>query len=199
MAVTDPGDNARMVEEKKRLRREIRETCKTLPAAYFREAGASIERQVLALEAYQRAETVMAFLSLPAEPETRGIIADAVNRGKRVLLPRCLDRERMEAVRFRGFDRLREGMMGLEEPWPEPGDRNPAPDLILVPCMAATRDGWRLGHGGGYYDRYLREQRGKTVCLCFGAFLRSALPVSPEDVRVSRVISEEPGPREIKT
>ena len=69
-------------------------------------------------------------------------------------------------------------------------DTGPEPDLILVPCVAAARDGRRLGHGAGYYDRYLEGRGAETVCLCFRSCLRDDLPACGHDVRMDRVITD---------
>ena len=71
------------------------------------------------------------------------------------------------------------------------GEKIPQPDLILVPCVAAAMDGRRLGHGAGYYDRFLAGRGAKTFCLCFGRLLREDLPAGPEDIRMDAVVTED--------
>ena len=73
---------------------------------------------------------------------------------------------------------------------PESTDGIPEPDLILVPCVAASPGGIRLGHGAGYYDRFLAEHSGKAVCLCFRALLRADLPMEETDIPMDLVISD---------
>ena len=179
-------------EEKRRLRQWVREQQKAVPPEALAEAALIIEKKVLALPAYRDAGTILAFISMPGEPETRGIIQDAVRRGKRVLLPRCVDHERMEMAPFTGPERLIPGRWKIPEP--EPADASalplPEPDLILVPCMAATRNGRRLGHGAGYYDRFLKNRPGWKVCLCFDAFLLENLPTDENDICMDCVLSE---------
>ena len=196
--MTKNGENGRTVEEirngKKRLRQWAREKRSAMKPEQAAAADVRIEERVLSLPEYQQARTVMVYMSLPGEPETRGIIRDAVRQGKRVLLPRCLDSRRMEAALFRGFERLRPGRMGIPEPaadTPEESSRTPEADLILVPCVAASGDGKRLGHGAGYYDRFLKNATGKTVCLCYQDFLAEDLPVNDEDVLMDMVVTEQ--------
>ena len=62
--------------------------------------------------------------------------------------------------------------------------------LAVVPCLAADRDAWRLGRGGGYYDRFLAEHPGRTACLCFRALLRADLPMEETDIVMDLVISD---------
>jgi 5-formyltetrahydrofolate cyclo-ligase len=88
-------------------------------------------------------------------------------------------------------DTLEKGILGIPEPPAAEGTEVPAPDLILVPCMCATQNGIRLGHGAGYYDRFLTGQKGMTVCLCFSRLLRSDLPAEETDIPVDLVITDE--------
>ncbi len=154
-------------------------------------AGRAITRAVLALPEYREARVLMAYASMPSEPDTRELIDLARAAGKTVLLPVCLDRERMTAGVFAGWERLAPGRMGIPEPERgKPGEDAPEPELILVPCVAADRNGGRLGHGAGYYDRFLRGRRGRTVCLCFDCCLADEIPMTAEDVRMDCVLTE---------
>ena len=180
----------RLRQEKLRLRREIRSAA-VLPGEYRRWASERITEQVLALESYRKAGTVMAFMSLPEEPDTREIIRDAAEAGKTVLLPRCISPEEMIALPFTGWEHLESGWLGIREPeMPAEGTEIPEPELILVPCVAASPDGKRLGHGAGYYDRFLAGRKAETVCLCFRRLAREDIPAGPQDIRMDRVITD---------
>ena len=63
--------------------------------------------------------------------------------------------------------------------------------LAVVPCIAADRYGRRLGHGAGYYDRFLQGQTMYTYCLCYGALMLPEVPVDAQDVTMNRVFSED--------
>ena len=177
--------------EKQRIRQEARQISAALTPEYRREASREITRQVLALPFWAQAKTVMAYWSLPEEPDTRELMREALREHKTLLLPRCLEAGRMTALPVDDPDSLKPGALGIPEPeLPADGTEAPEPDLILVPCVAAAPHGVRLGHGAGYYDRFLAEYRGKTVCLCFRAQLRADLPVEDTDVPVDLVISD---------
>lgn len=176
--------------QKKQLRREIAARVRALPQAVREQAGRAIERSVLALPEYAAAESVFLYIAMPTEPDTRGILERALRDGKRVYVPKCVGKGEMLAVRIHGLDDLQPGAYGISEPvdcseTAEPG----ALDLILVPCVAASPDGKRLGHGAGFYDRFLEGNADKTVCLCFSAALSDAIPTEPTDVRMHRVVS----------
>ena len=177
--------------EKQRIRQEIRMISKGLSPEYRREASREIARKVLSLPSWKTAKSVMAFRSMPEEPDTQALLEAALLEGKTLLLPRCLDSERMAALPVKDLKELQPGRMGiLEPPMPEEGTAVPEPDLVLVPCMAASPNGIRLGHGAGYYDRYLAEHPAQTVCLCFRAMLKGDLPAEDTDIPVDFVISD---------
>ena len=177
--------------EKQRIRQETRQISRQLSPEYREEASRSITRQVLALPSWKKARTVMASVSLPEEPDTRELIEAALREGKTLLLPRCVDGEHMVAVPVKDPSLLKPGILGIPEPdLPSAGDSAPEPDLILVPCVAAAPNGARLGHGAGYFDRYLALSRGEKVCLCFGALLRADLPTDDTDVPMDMVITD---------
>ena len=95
----------------------------------------------------------------------------------------------MEALRFPGWDKMEKSRMGIPEP-PESAEETPEADLILVPCMTVSPEGVRLGHGAGYYDRFLAKRKAETVCLCFRQLARDLVPAGPEDYRIGRVITD---------
>ena len=153
-------------------------------------ASRSIAEQVFALPAWRQAGTVMAYSALPTEPDTREIILRAAAEKKIVLLPRCLQAPRMLALPWRGDGEMEPGYLGIPEPRMEAGAEL-RPDLILIPCVAAARDGIRLGHGAGYYDRFLASRRCRTLCLCYEALLCDTIPTDGHDVRMDAVATEK--------
>ena len=175
--------------EKERIRQEIRGIAARLTPEYRREASRDITRQVLALPVWQQAKTVMAFWSIDGEPDTRTLMETALAEGKNLLLPRCVDGTTLAALPVDSLAEVEPGLLGIPAPRIT-GRRVPVPELILVPCMAASPQGIRLGHGAGYYDRFLAGQHGTTVCLCFRRLLRPDLPAGERDVPVDLVISD---------
>ena len=177
--------------EKQRIRAEIRRIAQSLDRDYYAGASRRIAAQVLALPSWRRAKTVMAYVSMPEEPDTRELLEAVLREGRTLLLPRCVDNARMEALPVEDLSALVPGLFGIPEPAPAEGaERVPEPDLILVPCVAASPGGARLGHGAAYYDRFLAGHPGERVCLCFRPFLRSDLPTEATDIPMDRVITD---------
>ncbi len=175
---------------------ELRRLCKAisrgLTAEYRRAASAAIAGQVIADPAFRSAGTVFVYLSMASEPDTAPILDAALCAGKRVCVPRSYAPPRMDAVRYTSREELRPGRYGIPEP-PSCAALIPPQeiDFAVIPCVCASLNGARLGHGAGYYDAFLGSHpRIETVCLCFAALLREDIPMSPADVFMGKVISE---------
>lgn len=180
-----------IAREKQRLRQTLRERVQALPESYLERSGRAIEARVLALEAWRRAQAVFVYYSVGREPDTRGLLQAALAAGKTLAIPRAYSGGVMEARVVTALDGLKPGVFGI----PRPGDGAPVllpgeMDLIVVPCVAADRQGYRLGHGGGYYDRYLARARCPAVCLCYDRLLQDRLAHSAHDIAVDLVVTE---------
>ena len=162
----------------------------TLLAAGLREAPSTLAVAVVGPE-LKGAETVLLFCGVGTEPDTRPIAEALWAAGKQVLFPKCLPHRRMEARAVRGMEELVPGVFGI----PEPGGDCPAVergkiDMVLVPAVCYDRSRFRLGQGGGYYDRYLSGYGGATVGLCRDALLLERVPRERHDLPVERVLTE---------
>ena len=176
-------------ERKKALRKSVTTRVKLLPGAYRAAASRSIAKQVLTSEEYRAAKRIFLYIGMPTEPDTAGIIEAALSDGKDVYVPKCVSKTEMLAVRIRSTADLVPGAYGIPEPTDLSEMIEPdAIDLILVPCVSAWTDGRRLGHGAGYYDRFLKGNADKTLCLCFRKALSPDIPTDENDVRMHRVL-----------
>ena len=176
-------------ERKKALRKSVTTRVKLLPGAYRAAASRSIAEQVLASGEYRAAKRIFLYIGMPTEPDTAGIIEAALSDGKDVYVPKCISRTEMLAVRIKSTADLVPGAYGIPEPVDLSETIGPDTiDLILVPCVSAWTDGRRLGHGAGYYDRFLKGNADKTLCLCFRKALSPDIPTDENDVLMHRVI-----------
>lgn len=133
---------------------------------------------------YATASTVMAFVALRGEPDTDGLMARLERDGKRLLLPR-MEGDRIVAAEL--GDGLRPGPFSGWEPSGIVRNQ-PEIDVVIVPGVAFTSDGVRLGRGGGHYDRFLVGVTCPTIGVCFSEQICDELPHEPHDVRVAAVI-----------
>ncbi len=180
-----------MDEEKRALRRLAEERIDALPAGALDRAGRLMAGHIAALQEYGRAETVLAFAGTAREVDTGPLLAMILADGKNLALPRCIGPGRMEARSVTDPALLRPGAYGIREPAEDLPAVSPAEiGLILVPCLACDRAGRRLGHGGGYYDRYLAGYEGAAALLCPKALVLDRVPQGPFDRAVPLLVTE---------
>lgn len=178
--------------EKKELRRRVREELSALSRSELVRSDDALFARFLALPQVEAAQTVFAFWGIPGkEPDTSRLIGELVKRGKTVGLPRMLPEHRMEVRRYDPDRPLVKVSFGISEP----GENCPLLDredigLVLVPAVCYDRRGYRLGFGGGYYDRWLESFSGVTVGLCREAVLQKAVPTEAHDAKVDILLTE---------
>ena len=146
----------------------------SLPDARRVAADAAIARGVLGLSAYRAADVVLSYLSMRDEVETREIIRDAWVRKKVVALPYCVPHTcDLRWFRVERLDGLVRNRFGVEEPDPvtavEVDWRQAAVPVALVPALSIDDEGYRLGYGAGFYDRFLADFTGVSIGLCRAA------------------------------
>lgn len=180
-------------EEKRCLRRQMRQALEKLPPQARRESDRTMFARFLALPQVERARTVFAFWGIPPrEPETGLLVEELVQRGKRVVLPRMVGHGQMETRLYCPDRPLVPAAFGILEPGEDcPLVTREEIDLVLVPGLCYDRRGYRLGFGGGYYDRWLTNYDGVRIGLCRQSLLRESLPVAPYDIPVDLVVTEE--------
>lgn len=175
--------------DKGSIRREVKKRVAQMSAEEKSAASRRIFGQVAASDEFRRAEVVAVYASLADEPQTAEFISEWQGC-KRIVLPRVEG----DVMRFYDYapERMRKGAFGISEPV---GDVPCPPeniDFMVVPAVAFTRAGERLGRGRGFYDRYLSQAgfRAYTVGVCFSVQFADELPSEPFDVAVCKVISD---------
>ena len=152
---------------KKTLRKETIAAMKELPESVKTQADEQLTQRILELPAFQEAKTLATYLSFDHEFSTAGLIQAALQGGKRVCVPRTYPQGRLEFVEY-DPDILEESRFGLLEPNEQGKVVDKAEiDLIHVPGLVFQSKGYRIGYGGGYYDRYLADFAGKTVSTIY--------------------------------
>lgn len=141
--------------------------------------------KVAEVDEYRRAVTVMAFVGFNGEPDSDPLFARLSVEGKRLLLPRV---EPSGIVAADGDSPLVASKFGVQEPT-GPAVGLGEIDLVIVPGLAFTVAGDRLGYGQGYYDRFLPTVPAASIGVCFTDQLVDEMPVTDHDVRVGAVIS----------
>ena len=173
---------------KNEIRREVRQRALSLDRKYKSHADKIITRRVLESEEYKNAEAVFCYVSTNSEPDTIDIIENALSNGKIVCVPKTMQNGVMKAVKIDSLSVLEKGFMGIYEPKGE--EYSGKIDLAIVPCLSASYDGRRLGHGGGYYDRFLSGKDIYKMCLCFARLIRNDIPANENDIIMDKVVTD---------
>lgn len=174
--------------DKAALRREVRARKRAMTEAEIREKSRTLGRLLAETEVYRRAKTVYGYLPYNQEVRTLPILAAALAAGKRVAAPKVYGRE-MRFLYLEDLDRAAPGYAGIPEPEADgPVARDPEA-LVLVPGLAFDRAGHRIGYGGGFYDRFLKEEPGHpTVALCYDFQVYPRLETEDFDIPVDLVL-----------
>ena len=175
---------------KAELRKKILQEMKTLSQEQKQAMDQVLTERFLQHPFYQEAKTIATYLSFPHEFQTQELIEQALKDGKKVLIPKTYPKGRMEFVVY-DPQQLKKTSFGLLEPQ---GDLEVVDtsriDLIHVPGLVFTREGYRIGYGGGYYDRYLENFAGQTMSTIYPCQIQTFNPDS-HDIPVQEVLIYE--------
>ena len=178
-------------EEKASLRREVKARLECLSSSAWEASNQALLQQFWSLPVLQETHTIFLYYGMGREFPTARLIPFLLKAGKQVALPRCLPGRQMEARLWDGTAPLVRHPYGMWEPESNAPLCSPEQlELILVPGLCFDSFGFRLGYGGGYYDRYLNACNGVTVGLCRDCFLFPRLPHEVHDLPVDFVITE---------
>ncbi len=182
------GAAAQLSAAKAALRGRLIAARRALTAEQRSQAGHALRDAVLAAPETQMAGTVAAYVSVGAEPDTRGLIFALWKRGAYVLLPLLRPDGDLDWASYEGPGSLAPGPRGLLEPTEPPRGVTAitSADLIVVPALAADRSGRRLGRGGGSFDRALARVGPAilTIALLYDGELLDQVPSGPHDMPV---------------
>ena len=152
---------------KAELRKKILQEMKTLSQEQKQAMDRDLTERFLQHPFYQEAKVIATYLSFPHEFQTQELIEQALKDDKKVLIPKTYPKGRMDFVVY-DPQQLAKTSFGLLEPQGDLEVVKPSQiDLIHVPGLAFTTEGYRIGYGGGYYDRYLEHFAGHTMSTIY--------------------------------
>ena len=177
---------------KETLRAKYKALRDRLPASYRKEAARKIAQKLFSSPQWKRAKAVGLYISSRSEVDTTDIIKRALAEGKLVRAPKVLSDTKMRFFEITGAKDLKKGSFGIPEPKLSCKKVGCSTlDLLIVPGIVFDKKGYRLGHGLGYYDRFLpRAFRAFKVGLSYGRTLVASLPHDAKDRPVQAVITE---------
>ena len=179
---------------KKSLRAECKEFRRLLPFGEKLQKDEEIFRRLTALPEYQQAKLVLTYVSTPIEVSTFRLISAALAAGKRVAAPRCAaGKIAMDFYEIHSMDDLEKATFSVLEPklgrCPKIVDFTGS--VCIIPGLAFDAEGYRLGYGKGYYDRFLNGYHGYNIGICYNGCMKSRLPHGRYDVGVDVLVTEK--------
>lgn len=180
------------MKNKKELRKEMKEQLQSIEDSLFKNWSNQIVEKVVSTKEWKNATTIGITISGKYEVNTEVLIKKAWQANKRVVVPKCIPETKALVFReITSFSQLEVVFYGLKEPIEDKTNEvnQDEIDLLIVPGLRFTKDGYRLGHGGGYYDRYLSTYNGNTMSLAFDIQMIESLPIEPFDLPVQKLIT----------
>ena len=167
-----------MIEKKMSLRKWAKEERKKYCC------DSVLIEKLIATEEYQQAKNVMIFYPLKDEINLLPLLKD---KTKNFYLPK-IDGQELLCCKYSEGDELCESCFKTLEPISEPSNTNP--DLVIVPALAVDKQNYRLGYGGGFYDRFLAKTKCKKVVCLPSQFVVETIFPNEFDIPVDKVITD---------
>jgi len=151
----------------------------------------AINQAIVGHPSFFNATQILGFFPFGSEPDIKPTLQHALDLGKTLYLP-CCNPKTCEMIfrQVRSLSELVPGAHGIPEPPPNHCEQYIAGcALCLVPGLAFDENGFRLGYGKGYYDRFLENFKGTSLGICYAALRQASLPMEPHDFFVDMVIT----------
>lgn len=177
---------------KDELRDAMKKERRSLSPEFIKSASGIISDTLINLTCIKNANHIMVYLSAFKEPDTFNLIKRLLNDGKEISVPTSnTDTFTITPSLIKSLDTLKKGAYGIYEPKENicvPADKI---DVVLIPGIAFSNSGDRLGFGKGYYDRFLEEFKGMKIGVGYDFQIIDAIPVSEHDIRMDMIVTEK--------
>lgn len=178
-----------MPDTKKSLRAAVRLKKQQLTSEDISRRSRMLCDMVHNTEAYRQSKTIYAYLPFNQEVNLAPLLDQALVEGKQVALPKCYGKE-MRFVLISDLSKIRHTAFGVPEPVADNPIAADKTGLVLVPGLVFDRQGFRIGYGGGYYDRFLwQEPDHPTIGLCYDFQMTDHIIPESHDIPVDTVFS----------
>ncbi|WP_318615024.1 5-formyltetrahydrofolate cyclo-ligase [Sporosarcina sp. YIM B06819] len=177
---------------KKDVRNQVLDLLNSMDREHHSKMSMAIINRVLLSDEFLRADMIGITLSHFPEVDTRPLIEAAWRAGKRIAVPKCIQATReMDFRVITSYTHLETVYMNLLEPIVEEtvAVEKEAIDLQIVPGVVFSNEGYRIGFGGGYYDRYLADYNGRMLSLAFDCQMSQAVPIEGHDIPVHKIVT----------
>lgn len=188
-----PINNNDIRAQKTLLRNESKVFRSTLTDDEKYRLDRKIANRLLNLWYFRENDLLLTYVSNQIEVDTKFVIQQAFEQNKRVAVPRCLEGTRnMDFYLIKSLNDLSKGSFGILEPSEAQCEKltDFSGGICIVPALAFDPNGFRLGFGKGYYDRFLSNTHVKTVGICYDGCIFEELPHGKYDRKVSMIVTE---------
>ena len=181
------------MSKKHEIRQRMLALRQAMDAGEVQRKSAALRALLPSIPAFAAAATVLTYVSSKDnEADTHQLIGGLLEARRTVLVPISLPRGRLAWSELRALDELASGSFGVLEPKEAFRRLVHPPDtsVCLVPGIAFTPDGGRIGYGGGYYDRFLPGYGGTSIAVAFECQMVDAIPLEPHDCPMRYIVTE---------
>jgi 5-formyltetrahydrofolate cyclo-ligase len=183
-----------VLEKKMLIRKQIKEQLDQLEIDQYIEQSKKIAAYLCNSIYWKQSQVIAITIPRDTEVDTYEIIKKGWEQKKKIAVPRAdFHTRKMTFYELTSFEQLKEGSFRLKEPDPDlcPVLPNYEMDLVIVPGLAFDKNGYRLGYGGGFYDRFLPTIKATTIALAFYCQLIPEVPSDKHDRKVNHIISPD--------
>lgn len=173
------------------IRQKYRDLRDDIPSAVHRERTCKLIENVLSLDKYREAKSVMIYCPIGSEIDLRELASDT---SKAFYMPRMLKGHKMCAVEYRKDTVMIKNGYGIFEPCGKAYEGRI--DIVLAPALVCSENGVRIGYGGGYYDRFLLDKDCTKACVVFDEFVLPGILSEKHDIAMDIIVTDK---RIIKT
>lgn len=176
--------------EKERLRRKIRRIRSGMEDSEKKILDDVIFGKVINLEEVKGAKVVATYVSKKEEVDTHMLIEKLIGEGKKVIVP-FVERDGLMFSEIKGLEELEIGSFGVLEPKVKRKYDVYSADVIIVPGVVFDKNGYRIGYGGGYFDKVLKKFEGKKIGIAYDFQVVDKVPREKHDVPVDILVTEK--------
>jgi 5-formyltetrahydrofolate cyclo-ligase len=183
------------MKNKFQLRNEMKQQLLKMKESEYILFCSEIKEKLIHSKEWEEATTIGITIATGREIETMPIIEAGWKQGKRIVVPKCFPKKKqLKFYQINSFQEVEDSFYSLKEPiiTVTPFVEKGQIDLLIVPGLIFDRHGFRIGFGGGYYDRYLADYNNETVALAFHFQLIDELPKAVYDIPVRKIVSNTP-------
>lgn len=170
------------------LRKEIKQKRLSLDYQKFEPYNLEINNTIINSEIYNSSKVVYCYCSVNNEVDMTMLMSDCLNKGKILALPKVIGND-MTFYIITDFNQLQKGYMKIPEPVTD--NIAPKPDIVIVPGLAFTKEGKRIGYGAGFYDRYLKNIDTYKIGVGFNFQIVDELKQHENDINLDTIITNE--------